>query len=65
MTSPTTLQIGCITLTIEQWREKRVILGEKEHYTPEQLEEYRLYIELAATLYPPKPETGHGGTTPE
>jgi len=54
MTSDTELQIGCISLTIDKWREKRVILGEKEGYTPEQIEEYGMYIELAAKLYPPK-----------
>lgn len=53
MVSPTELQIGCITLTIEKWREKRIVLGKANEYTAQQLEEYRLYIELAAQLYPP------------
>jgi hypothetical protein len=51
MVSPDELQIGCLKLTIDKWREKRVILGEKEGYTPEQIEEYGLYIELAAKIY--------------
>ena len=51
MATATELQIGCIKLTIEKWREKRVILGAREGYTPEQIEEYGLYIELAAKLY--------------
>jgi len=61
MCSCTELQIGCIHLTIAKWREKRVVLGEKEGYTPEQIEEYGRYIELAAAMYPPEKEDTQDG----
>ena len=57
MASRTVLIIGCIELTLEKWREKRVILGQANGYTAEQIEEYSMYIELAAKLYPPVEET--------
>ena len=47
------LNIGCTRLTIDEWKKKGIILGEQNGYTTEQIEEYRLYIELAAKLYPP------------
>ena len=53
MCSRTELQIGCICMTIAKWREKRVILGQQNGYTQEQIDEYGQYIELAAKLYPP------------
>jgi hypothetical protein len=60
MVSPTLLQIGCLILTIEQWREDGIIICQCERYTVEQIEEYGLYIELAAKLYPPAhEETDH------
>ena len=47
------LNIGCTRLTIDEWKKKGIILGEQNGYTTEQIAEYRLYIELAAKLYPP------------
>jgi len=65
MASRTVLRIGCIELTIAKWREKRVVLGQANGYTAEQIEEYGLYIELAAKLYPPIAEEEKSERTAE
>jgi hypothetical protein len=40
------IQIGCHGKPIAWWQENYKELGAKEGYTPEQIEEYGLYIEL-------------------
>jgi hypothetical protein len=51
MATPKDLQIGCIALPIEIWLKNYSKIGEKHGYTPEEIEEYKAYIELAAKLY--------------
>jgi len=45
------LRIGCILKPIAWWLENNVRCGEEHGYTPEQIAEYRRYIELAAAMY--------------
>jgi len=45
------LRIGCILKPIAWWLENNVRCGEENGYTPEQIVEYRRYIELAAAMY--------------
>ena len=40
------IQIGCLELSVKEWKEKRVSIGEYEKYTPKEIEEYGLYIDL-------------------
>jgi hypothetical protein len=44
------LQIGCICRPLAWWQENRVRAGEENGYTPAEIEEYRLYIDLYAKL---------------
>ena len=46
------IKIGCISNPIEWWLENNVRCGEEHGYTPEQIVEYRRYIELIAAMYP-------------
>ena len=41
------LQIGCIGKSLTWWKENRVRAGEENGYTPAQIEEYGLYVEMA------------------
>ena len=43
-TGNNTLSIGCHNYTIDKWLEKFEIIGKKENYSLEQIEEYRKYI---------------------
>jgi hypothetical protein len=40
------IQIGCHCMTFKDWQEKGEEIGKREGYTPEEIEEYRLYVEL-------------------
>jgi len=40
------IKIGCLELSVKDWKEKRVSIGEGEKYTPKEIEEYGLYIDL-------------------
>ena len=55
------IQIGCHCLTIGEWQERYKAIGRMEGYTPEQIEEYGLYIELFAqrdkAVFPPQEAT--------
>jgi hypothetical protein len=46
------IRIGCMSYPIEWWLENNVRAGEENGYTPEQIAEYRRYIELIAEMYP-------------
>lgn len=52
------IRIGCLELSFEQWKQKFEKIGKSQEYTPAQIEEYGLYIELAIKLYTGK-ETGN------
>ena len=45
------IQIGCTRHTISEWQAHFRKIGEAENYTPEQIEEYKGYIDLIATLH--------------
>ncbi len=42
-----TLSIGCYNYSIEKWLEKFEIVGQKESYSENQIEEYKQYILMA------------------
>ena len=44
------IQIGCHCKEIKWWQENFRDIGKKEGYTPEEIEEYGLYIELFAKV---------------
>jgi hypothetical protein len=44
------IQIGCIFKPLDWWKENRVSCGEREDYSPAQIAEYGMYIELAEKL---------------
>ena len=46
------LRIGCFELPFKEWMEKFKVIGKREGYTPTQIKEYGLYIDLAIKLYP-------------
>ena len=48
------LGIGCERHTIEWWLENYASIGQEENYTDEQVDEYKLYIDLFAARYPSK-----------
>ena len=48
------LGIGCERHTIEWWIENYASTGQDESYTAEQVDEYKLYIDLFAARYPNK-----------
>ena len=52
MCCPSTLKIGCKTHTIGQWLRHGERIARLEKFTPEEISEYRAYVELAAKLYP-------------
>ena len=43
-------KIDCHKHTIEYWKSNYKLIGQKENYTPEQIEEYGKYIEAIALL---------------
>ena len=45
------IQIGCTRHTISEWQAHFRKIGEAENYMPEQIEEYKGYIDLIATLH--------------
>ena len=48
------LGIGCERHTIEWWLENYASIGQEENYTDEQVDEYKLYIDLFAARNPSK-----------
>lgn len=48
--SATLIQIGCMNGTAAWWAKHRVKLGQKNGYTAERIEEYRLYLKLIADV---------------
>jgi len=52
MSGERTLKIGCISNSIDWWLENCEKCGIENGYTPEQIVEYRRYIELIAAMYP-------------
>ena len=52
MCCPSTLKIGCKTHTIGQWLRHGERIARLEKFAPEEISEYRAYVELAAKLYP-------------
>lgn len=45
------IKIGCQIHHIKTWLTKGEEIAKANDYTPEQIEEYRLYVELAAKIY--------------
>ena len=45
------IQIGCKRYTISKWQKHFRKIGEAEGYSPEQMEEYKGYIDLIATMH--------------
>ena len=45
------IQIGCKRYTISEWQKHFQKIGEAEGYSPEQIEEYKGYIDLIATMH--------------
>ena len=45
------IQIGCKCYTISEWQKHFRKIGEAEGYSPEQVEEYKGYIDLIATMH--------------
>ena len=45
------IQIGCKRCTISEWQKHFRKIGEAEGYSPEQMEEYKGYIDLIATMH--------------
>ena len=45
------IQIGCKRYTISEWQKHFRIIGEAEGYSPEQMEEYKGYIDLIAAMH--------------
>ena len=52
---PGRLRIDCCELSFAEWAERGERIGAAEGYTPEQIAEYRLYLELAKRRYQPQP----------
>lgn len=48
------LGIGCEFHSIDWWLENFEQIGKSESYTPDQIAEYKLYIDLFALRYPSK-----------
>ena len=46
------IQIGCIELTLADWREKGAAIARTEGFTSAQVEEYRAYLDLFERLRP-------------
>ena len=51
MTTKSLLKIGCHSHTIQWWLDNYRIIGQKEGYTPDQIKEYKKYIDLFKSLY--------------
>ena len=51
VSSKTHISIGCHSKTFEEWRDNYKAIGKEEGYTPEEIEEYGHYIDLAFKLY--------------
>ena len=45
------IQIGCKKFTIQEWLDNFKSIGEKEHYSEEQIQEYWNYIESIRILH--------------
>ena len=45
------IQIGCKRYTISEWQKHFRKIGEPEGYSPEQMEEYKGYTDLIATMH--------------
>ena len=45
------IQIGCKRYTISEWQKHFQKIGEAEDYSPEQIEEYKGYIDLIAAMH--------------
>ena len=45
------IQIGCKRYTISEWQKHFRKIGEAKGYSPEQMEEYKGYINLIATMH--------------
>ena len=45
------IQIGCKRYTISEWQKHFRKIGEAKGYSPEQIEEYKGYIDLIATMH--------------
>ena len=45
------LYIGCIKMPVNKWLEKYEEIGMKEGYTPEQIKEYKKYIDMIAMIH--------------
>ena len=45
------IQIGCKRCTISEWQKHFRKIGEAEGYSPEQMEEYKGYIDLIAAMH--------------
>ena len=45
------IQIGCKCYTISEWQKHFRKIGEAEGYSPEQMEEYKGYIDLIAAMH--------------
>ena len=45
------IQIGCKRYTISKWQKHFRKIGEAEGYSPEQMEEYKGYIDLIAAMH--------------
>jgi hypothetical protein len=45
------IQIGCKRYSISEWQKHFQKIGEAEGYSPEQMEEYKGYIDLIATMH--------------
>lgn len=45
------IQIGCKRYTISEWQKHFREIGEAKGYSPEQMEEYKGYIDLIATMH--------------
>ncbi len=48
------IKIGCLVKTFQQWLDQFRMVGEDKGYTESDIEEYRMYIELAVKLYKPE-----------
>lgn len=45
------INIGCKKYSIDEWKKHFKSIGESEGYTPEEIEEYREYIEFIAKIH--------------
>jgi hypothetical protein len=44
------IKIGCHRLTVEEWIARYQEIGGREGYSPEQIAEYKTYIDMCAML---------------